>query len=144
MPDPRLVTHRLGTEYQRRLTYKADGVDIVYDETQPGGSAVVGRAVMLSGNGIVRLTADASPVLGKLIAVEPGNFCTVQVGGNCDLPQGTGAAAVAGSKIVGALLTAARGYIRLAAAATLAEVAVADHVVDDATTSTAIEVNLHG
>jgi hypothetical protein len=144
MPDPRLNTHRLGTEYQRRMTYKGDGADIIYDETQPGGSAVVGRAVYLSGNGIVRLTADATPVLGKLIAVEPGNFCTVQVGGNCDLPQGTGAACVAGARIVGAVLTAARGYIRRLADATLAEVAVGNHCVDDATTSTAIEVNLHG
>jgi hypothetical protein len=148
MPDPRNTTHRIGTEYQRRLTFRADGTDIVHDATQPGGSAVVGRAVMVSGNGIVRLTGAASPVLGKLVLVEPNQgggagWCTVVVGGTIDLPKGDGAITV-DSKIVGDVLSAARGYVRSVAAATLAEVAVAKHHVLDVTTATAIEVNLEG
>jgi len=147
MPDPRNTTHRLGTEYQRRLTFRADNSDITYDATQPGGSAVVGRAVVLSGNGIVRLTGAASAVLGKLMLVEPAQsgapWCTVTVGGTIDLPKGDGTI-TAGTKIVGDLVTAARGYVRSVAAATLAEVAVADHHVYDATTATAVEINLHG
>lgn len=147
MPDLRLNTHRIGTEYQRRLTFKCDGTDILYDETQPGGSDVVGRAVMLSGNGIVRLVGEGNRVLGKLILVEAGNVCTVLVGGGGDLLKGDGAIA-AGDRIVGNTRTGAarttRGFVRGVVAATAADVAQGAHVCIDNTSADSIEVNFEG
>lgn len=117
MGDPRVAnTNRIGTGQDAR-TYKADGTDIVFDATQPGGSAVVGRAVMLSGNGIIRLTGAGSPVMGKLAKVEWDGYCTVIDEGVVTLPKGDGTIAV-GQKIVGDTLSAARGYIRGTAATT--------------------------
>ncbi|HEY8601864.1 MAG TPA: hypothetical protein VIL85_25785, partial [Thermomicrobiales bacterium] len=112
MADPRLAsTNRVGTEPRHAYTYAVDGADIAYDATQPNGSAVVGRAVMLSANGTVRLTADASPVLGQLVKVEPDGRCAVLEIGVCQLPSsGT---ITAGTRIVGALgPSSARGYVR--------------------------------
>lgn len=142
MPDPRLTTNRIGAEPKRPHTYRADGSgDIVFDATLTGGSAVVGRAVMLSGNGTIRLTADASHVLGKLVKVEPDGFCHVEVDGAVDLPSsGT---ITAGSRIVGALSGAARGYVRSVVATVLAEVAAGRGLVIDATTATAVETYLN-
>ena len=144
MADPRsATTNRLGTEPKRSLTFKIDGTDITYDATVAGGSAVIGRAVMVSGNGIVRLAGAGTSVKGKLILVEPDGYCHVQTEGVVDLPKGDAAITV-GSKIVGDVRTAARGYIRSVAAATLAEVAVAAHAVLDVSNSDAIEVELVG
>lgn len=144
MADPRLaaITH-VGTSYERRETYKIDGVDIVFDATQPNGSAVCGRAVTMSADQTVRLAGDAQMVKGQLVSVESDGTCTVIVEGRVKLPGGTAATLTAGSKIVGALLVAARGYIRNVAPATLAEVAVAAHTINDASVSTAVEVDLH-
>lgn len=150
MPDPRAVsTHRLGTLPSRPLTFKGDGVDIVFDANQPNGSAVVGRAVMMSGNGIVRLCGDGDRVLGKLIKVEPDGYCHVLCNGVADLPKGDGAIAV-GARIVGNLTGAARGYIRSVAAApgtyaaaTADEIGRGAHVVLDASVTSAVEVLLH-
>lgn len=142
MADPRsTTTHRLGTDPQRNLTFKIDGTDIVYSATAPWGSTVVGRAVLISANGVVRLAGAGTAVHGKLMQVEPDGYCTVRTEGVVDLPKGDGAL-TAGSTIVGDVRTAARGYIRSVAAATLAEVAVADHVVIDATNADAAEVLL--
>jgi hypothetical protein len=142
MADPRKAsTSRVGTEPKRQLTFKADGTDIVYDATQPNGSAVVGRAVMISGNGIVRLTADASPVDGKLLAVEPDGYCAVQTAGVVELPS-SGTVTV-GTKVVGALSGGTRGYIRSQAAATLAEVAVARQTVYDVSDAANVAVALN-
>lgn len=149
MADPRVAQNeRRGAEYQRRLTYAADGSDIVYSATAPYGSAVVGRAVMLSGNGVVRLTGPGTHVLGKLVLVEWDGKCTVLVGGPTDLPKGDGTIAV-GDKVVGDTLSSARGYIRGAAgpASTYAEAAADDsavgrHIVEDVAVATAIHVLL--
>lgn len=150
MADPRVAsTNRVGSEPQNVQTFKADGSDITFDATQPGGSAVVGRAVMLTtGIGVVRLTGAGSPVLGKLLHVENDGYCAVQIGGVVTLPKGDGTIAV-GDKIVGDVVTAARGYIRGAAApgaayaeAAADESAVSRHIVLDVTTATAIEVSL--
>lgn len=151
MPDPRNTTHRIGTEYQRRLTFRADNSDITYDPTLAGGSAVVGRAVTISGNGIVRLAGAGDPVLGKLALVEAAQsgapWCTVVVGGTIDLPKGDGAIA-AGNRVIGEVLTGAtpttRGHIRGVVAATAADVAAGAHRVFDASVTTAVEVNLEG
>lgn len=143
MADPRKTnTNRIGTSPDHNYTWLADGTDIVYDATQPNGSAVVGRAVMVVTGKTIRLTADATPVLGRLESVEPDGYCAVKEIGTVQLPGGTSATLTAGSKIVGALLATARGYIRAAAPAVLAEVAVARHTITDATTTTAVEVEL--
>jgi hypothetical protein len=151
MADPRVAQNeRRGAEYQRRMTYAADGSDIVYSATVANGSAVVGRAVMLSGNGIVRLTGAGTHVLGKLLQVEWDGRCTILVAGPTDLPKGDNAIAV-GDKIVGDTLSAARGYIRGAAApgAAYAEAAADDsanarHIVENVATATEIHVLLGG
>lgn len=142
MADPRsTTTNRVGTEPRRPLTFKADGSDIVYSATVAGGSAVVGRAVMISGAGIVRLTGAGSAVLGKLLQVEPDGYCTVECGSVVTLPKGDGAIAN-GDQICGDVATAARGYVRGVASATAAELAVGRHTVLDATTATAVEIML--
>lgn len=94
-------------------SYKADGVDIVYDPLQPGGSAAVGKAVMVSGHKTVRLTGDGARVKGKLLKVEQDGVCNIQDEGYGDLPAGDGAAVTPGRPFVGALgAGAARGFIR--------------------------------
>lgn len=140
MADPRLLTNRLGTRASVK-TYKADASgDIVYDGTVANGSAVVGRAVMLTGNGLIRLTADATRVLGLLTNVENDGFCAVQVGGVCALPS-SGTTTV-GTAIVGALNAAARGYVRSVVAATLADVAAGTGTVLSVADPAAVEVDL--
>src|SRR3954463_5266974 len=131
MADPRSTTiDRIGTNPNRPLTFKIDGTDIVYSAPVANASAGVGRAVMLSGNGVVRLTGAGSRVLGKLMNVEPDGACLVMTAGVVDLPKGDNAIAV-NDKIVGDTLSAARGYVRSSVAATLADVAQADHCVLD-------------
>lgn len=141
MADPRKIVDNEGIGF-RAETYKFDS-SIVYDITKKGGSAQAeaGLAVTINGNGQVGLVADAERVLGKLIGTEQDGFCTVQIEGGCTLPGGTGATLTPGSKIVGALLGAAKGYIRTAAASA-AEDAVSAHEIFDASVSTAVKVNL--
>lgn len=110
-------------------TYKIDNSTITYSATQINGSAQVGLAVELSTDDTVALTQDANPVLGKLIKVEADLKATIQTGGYMKLPSGAGAALTIGRKIVGDLDTAARGYIREMAPATLAEVANARGII---------------
>ena len=139
MADPRsTTTNRVGTEPRRPLTFKADGSDIVYSATAAGGSAVVGRAVLISGNGVVRLTGAGSAVHGKLLQVEPDGYCTVECGSVVTLPKGDGAI-TAGDRVCGDLQGANRGYVRSAVAA---EVLVAAGFVLDASTATAVEIML--
>jgi hypothetical protein len=120
---------------------KYDG-SIVYDATKPGGSVSVGLAVKTTGHRTVGLTTDGSEVTGKLVLVEDDGFCTVQVEGGTNLPGGTAATLTPGSRIVGAALGGAPGYIRSVAAATLAEVAVARHRIMESATTTAVKVML--
>lgn len=139
MSDPRKTTDYEGIDY-RGESFAYDS-SIVYDITKAGGSVQVGLAVTMTGNRQVGLVGDAEAVTGKLIGVEQDGFCTVQTEGGCTLPGGTAAALTAGSKIVGALLVAAKGYIRNAAASA-AEDAVSDHEIRDASVSTAVKVML--
>lgn len=117
------------------VTFIADGITITYDNTQKGGSAVVGRAVRLVPGTpqTVELIGDAEHLLGELMIVEKDLKCTVKIAGVLDLPGGTAATLTPGSKVVGAVLVAAEGYVRSVAAATLAEVAVAEGQILDAT-----------
>jgi hypothetical protein len=102
----------------RRVSYKADGADIVFSQDQPNGSAVAGRAVTMSGPKTVRLAGDGDPVEGKLERVERDGVAVVNTDGFDTLPGGAAAALTPGRKIVGALgAGGARGYVREAAGA---------------------------
>lgn len=116
-----------------RTTYVADGVTIVADKTQPGGSAQVGKAVMLvgPGAGVIALTNDGAFVLGTLEAVDPDGKCVVQTGDYIQVPAA--ASMSVGQRMVGALSGGNRGYVRAAVAATLADVAMQRGAVVDAT-----------
>lgn len=150
MANPRDVISFQGIR-EERTTYVADGVTIVYNSAYPQGApdTMIGKAVTLSGNGIVALAADGDVVVGKLIHVEHDGKCAVADEGFLGLPAGTGAALTRGQKIVGALLVAAKGYIREVAqpGAAYAE-AVADEaskgrgMIVDASVSTNVIVKL--
>lgn len=122
-------------------TYLIDNSTIVYDGTLANGAAatMIGKAVTLSAARTVALAADADPVIGKLISVESDNKCNVQDGGFMDLPGGTAAALTLGCTIVGALLAAAKGYIRVSVAA---ESPKARGAIIDAAVTTAVIVKL--
>ncbi len=115
MADPRktLAFDGVGAHY---VTMEIDGTDITYDAAQPGGSAVVGRAVALVGStsdGKVDLAGDGEAIYGKLISVHKDGYCTVQRCGFCALPGGNGATLTLNTKIVGALNAAsAKGFIK--------------------------------
>lgn len=100
------------------ITVKIDNVTITYDESKTAGCGLstFGLAVTLSADGTVALAVDQSVVLGKLLRVEKDNFATVQVDGGMILPKATSAPTY-GTKIVGGLLVAAKGYVRSIAAA---------------------------
>lgn len=124
------------------ITVKSDLSTIVFDSAQPGGSASVGLAVGWLSADTVRLVGDAEFVLGKLLSVTPDGFCTVQHEGMVALPAGTGAALTQGKGIVGALLGAARGYIREAASGTAAELVLMNGNIVNAAVATAVVVDL--
>ncbi len=108
------------------ITMKIDNVTITHDVTKANGIGVIagsGPAVSLSADDTVQLAADAQAIFGKLLKVEPDGFATIQRWGFVTLPSsGT---ITRGTRIVGALSTALRGFVRSAVAATAAEVAVA-------------------
>jgi hypothetical protein len=142
MADPRLAVGFAGITGPY-ASYLADGVTITYSATAANGSAAVGQAVSLSGNGTVQLTADGDKVLGKLLKVESDGVCRVQTKGYMTLPSGAGQALAVAGKIVGAVdAGAARGYIRGDNVALLADVAVAKGDVIDVADATAIVVQL--
>lgn len=121
MSDPREVV-RHDDNHARYETYAIDNSTITYDAAQPGGSAVVGRAVTLSTDDTVALAADGDVVHGKLILVEVGLRCTVQIGGFCELPGGNGATLTVQTKILGALnASSAPGFIKSAPESTAAD-----------------------
>jgi hypothetical protein len=139
MADPRntIDWEGLGKEAE---PFIIDASTITYDVTQVLGSAQVGLAVTLSAAKTVALTADGDAVIGKLLQVESDGKCAVQTEGWCQLPGGTGATLTLGTKIVGALLSAARGYIRTAASGTATELVKARGFIGDAGTTTAVWV----
>jgi hypothetical protein len=126
----------------KAFTYDHDDT-IVYDATEAGGSEQVGLAVTLESSKTVSLVGDGENVEGKLIKVEPGGVCVVQVEGVMELPAGDGATVTAGRQIVGDLGTAsAEGYIRNVATGTAAELGVARGRIIDVTDTTAVVVEL--
>jgi|SRR6185503_5786572 len=138
MADPRVIDFE-GID-EAFATFKFDS-SIVYDKTKVGGAAQVGLAVTLSDDGIVGLVADGEAVAGKLVQVEP-DVCNVQIEGGMTLPAGTGATLTNNKKIVGALLIAAKGYIREAASGTAAELVLARGRIIDNSVTNAVKVIL--
>jgi hypothetical protein len=139
--DPRLTVSNEGVEPRYR-TYLIDNSQITFSATTAGGSAQVGLAVNFSAANTVQLAGDGEAVIGKLLNVEANLVCRVQIGGCMTLPAGTGASLTRGKKIVGAVLVAARGYIREVATATAAELGVARGFIANAAVTTAVEVDL--
>lgn len=135
MPDPRKIVDFEGiADPSAYVTFKSDGVTIVYDATQPRGAAAatLDKAVSLSADSTAQLAADGDAILGKLMLVEPDGMVTVQVKDFVKLPGGNGATLTRGNKVVGALgAGAARGYIRDAASATAAEIVKGRGIVTD-------------
>lgn len=140
MADPRGTPRRDNTSDPVK-SYKIDGSDITFDATLAGGSSAVGKAVMLSGNGVVRLAGDAAAVLGRLEQVEDDGVCAVRVRGAMTLPKGDGSVTV-NTPIVGNLVTAARGYIRNANSAVAAETIAARGLIVDVSDTANVEVEL--
>lgn len=142
MADPRNAVNFDGIEYSAQ-TFLIDDSTITYDATKANGSAQVGLAVTLSGNGTVALVADGEAVLGKLIAVEADDKAVVQTAGYMTLPAGSGATVTRGKQIVGDLGAAsAKGYIRDVNTATAAELGVADGKIIDVSDTAAVIVRL--
>lgn len=141
MSDPRATVSHEGVGYEAE-PFVADGVTIVYSATAANGSTSVGLACTRSAAKTAALAADGEAILGKLIKVESDGICVVQTGGYMTLPGGTGATLTRGKKIVGALLSSAKGYIREVAVATAAELGIARGSIEDATTTTAVLVRL--
>ena len=123
------------------VTFLIDNSTIAYDGTLANGAptTMIGKAVTLSAARTVALAADADPIVGKLISVETDNKCNVQVDGFMELPGGTAAGLTLGCTIVGALLGAAKGYIRVSVAA---ESPKARGCIIDAAVTTAVIVQL--
>lgn len=150
MSDPRVVNND-GVDAEFR-TYLIDNSTITYDMTQTGGSAqvtAIPKAVTLSADKTVALAADGDAVLGALVKVEagdatlgPGAVAVVQVDGVTHFAGGTGAALTRGKHIVGALLSAAKGYVREVNTAVAAELGVMDHTLIEVSTSTDVIVEL--
>jgi hypothetical protein len=105
------------------ITLWADNSTIVFNVTQPDGSAQVGFAVTYgAGTDVVKLCVDGDPVLGRLLKVEADGACSIQHKGMCHLAAGNAATITPGIKLVGALGPAsAAGYVRNANSATAAE-----------------------
>lgn len=139
MADPRKTVSFEGIGAVN-ATFAIDDSTITYDATEENGSAQVGLAVTLSAAKTVALAADGEAVIGKLLRVEADDYAVVQVAGFCTLPGGTSATLTLGSKIVGDLLVAAKGYVRSAASGTAAELAVQSGTIIDAGTTTAVVV----
>ncbi len=124
------------------ITMKIDGVTITHTATAANGAAttMIGKAVSLSADDTVQLAADGEAIFGKLLKVEHDGFASIQRWGFVALPSsGT---ITRGTRIVGALATAARGYIRSAVAATAAETAVARGTVVNIADTAAVWVDL--
>src|SRR5262245_49033885 len=137
-----MPTGRLGIAFDdilaKNITLFADNSTI----TVANAATVVGRAVAMSADDTVKLAADAEPIIGKLLKVEPDLGCTVQVRGFCELPGGTGATLTRGRRAIGAALAGAPGYIRVVNTATAAELNGAGPIMINVGTTTAVICDL--
>ena len=141
MADPRLAVKFDGLHAQY-ATFKGDGTQVNYTAGVANGCSYAGLAVFASADDTCDLVDDGEFVLGKLIRVEIDDIATVQVAGFCELAAGTGATLTRGAAIVGDLLIAAEGYIRVSDGSTAAEIkAQRGHIINNGTT-TAVVVQL--
>lgn len=143
LANPRLAVDFEGID-GHYTGFTIDGTTITWSTTANRGSAVVDRAVALAGAGVIKLAADGERVIGRLERVEPDGVATVQDGGYTTLPGGSAATLTNGTMFIGALNGGNPGYIRTAAAATLAEVAAgqSNQIIDSAT-ATAVKVRIN-
>ncbi len=114
MADPRagIAPSDVGLEFD---TFLIDNSTITYSATTANGSAQagVGLAVTLSADNTVALAADAEAIVGRLESVNSDLIATVAVRGKkLKFKGGTSATLTRGTKIVGDLLVAAKGYVR--------------------------------
>lgn len=142
MSNPRNVVNYDGI-LPEVVTFKIDDSTITYDATEENGSAQVGLAVNLSTDDTIRLVSDGEVVVGKLLKVEADDKASVQVGGYMTLPGGASATLTLGEMIVGALgAEDAKGYIRVVATATAAELGHCRGMIINNDTTTAVVVRL--
>lgn len=144
MSDPRKTLSYEGVGF-KTATYKADGSTIVWSNVVGGADpTMLNKAVSLSGvDGVIQLASDGEAIEGKLLLVEPDGYCTVQVGGFCELPGGASATLTLGVGIVGALgASSEKGYIRIAASGTAAETVKERGRIVANDTTTAVVVDL--
>lgn len=124
-------------------SFHIDDSTITYDAAVVGGSAAVGKAVTLSGNDIIALTADGDGVLGRLLHVESDGVAAVATGGTMELPAGASATTTRMTAIVGAVGAAsAKGYIRSVNTAVAAELGKCRGHIRNAAEATAVVVSL--
>jgi hypothetical protein len=145
LATPRNIVGFEETAGPHDLTFKIDNSTITYDATKANGAAttMIGKAVTLSADDTVALAADADAVLGKLISVEGDNKCSVRVHGYVTLPGGNGATLTRGVAIVGALnASSEKGYVRIAASGTPAELVKSRGTIINNGTTTAVGVLL--
>lgn len=98
-----------------RVTLNIDNSTITPSSTAAGGSTVINRAVTLSADNTVALAGAGEKVIGKLISVNPDSAdlrATVQVGGFMTLPKGDNYGGSPGLRIVGDVVSAAKGYVK--------------------------------
>lgn len=140
MADPRDSVNFDGIK-PVRITYKHDS-SIVYLATEENGSVSVGlAATLVSTAKTVGLVGDGEQVEGRIELVHADGYCVIQSGGFMQLPGGTSASLTHGKAVVGDLLSAAKGYIREAAAAAAEYVVMRGRIIDS-TTTTAVDVVL--
>lgn len=145
LTDPRNIVGFEETAAPADLTFKIDNSTITYDATKARGAdaTMLDKAVTLSADDTVALAADGNAVIGKLLHVTADNKCSVRVHGFVSLPGGASATLTRGAAIVGALGAAsAKGYVRIAASATAAELVLARGLIIDNADTTAVGILL--
>lgn len=145
LATPRNIVGFEETDGPHDLTFKIDNSTITYDATKANGAAdtMIDKAVTLSADDTVALAGDGEPILGKLISVAADNKCSVRVHGYVTLPGGDGATLTRGLAVVGDLdASSAKGYVRIAASATAAELVRARGIIINNGTTTAVGILL--
>lgn len=146
LTTPRNIVGFEETDGPHDLTFLIDNSTITYDATKANGAAttMIGKAVTLTAtDNTVALAADGDPILGKLISVEGDLKCSVRVHGYVTLPGGNGATLTRGLAVVGALnASSEKGYVRIAASGTAAELVRARGLIINSSTATAVGILL--
>lgn len=145
LSTPRNIVGFEETDGPHDLTFKIDNSTITYDATKANGAAttMIDKAVTMSADDTVALAADGDRIIGKLIKVEGDNKCSVRVHGFVTLPGGNGATLTRGLAVVGALnASSEKGYVRVAASGTAAELVKCRGMIISNGTTTAVGILL--